>query len=62
MNFDFDLLKQSPLRNSMSFFIKKRDLFGVKVGLTYQGYPVHRTVCSGVLSIVLLTYMLWFSG
>ena len=46
----------------MANWLKRRDLFGVTIGLTYEGYGVHRTVISGLLSMLLRLYMIHFAA
>jgi hypothetical protein len=54
--------KKETLRTDISNWFKRRDLFGVSIGLTYKFYPVHRTVLSGLLSMVLRIYMVHFAA
>ena len=50
------------VKTDMKNWLKRRDIFGVPVGLTYNFYPVHRTVISGSLSILLRVYMVHFAA
>jgi len=49
-------------KGDIASWIKRRDYFGVSVGLTYKYYPVHRTVLSGLLSMLLRIYMIYFAA
>ena len=49
-------------KGDIASWIKRRDFFGVSVGLTYNFYPVHRTVLSGILSMFLRIYMVHFAA
>jgi hypothetical protein len=60
VNFNFSNKKE--FKADIANFMKRRDLFGVPIGLTYEYYQVHRTVLSGSLSLLLRMYMVYFAA
>ena len=42
--------------------LKKWDMFGVRVGMTYKGEMVHTTVLSALCSVSLIVYMIYFAA
>ena len=50
------------IRTDIAEWVKRRDYFGVPIGLTRNFYGVHRTVVSGALSMFLRVYMIYFAA
>jgi hypothetical protein len=53
---------KETVKTDITNWLKRRDLFGVNIGLYYNFYPVHRTVLSGALSMLLRIYMVHFAA
>ena len=49
-------------RGAAAKWLKKHDMFGMKVGLMYQGQPVHKTLVGTFVSILLWIYMIIFGA
>jgi hypothetical protein len=50
------------LKAGIGSWLKRRDLFGVSIGLSYKSHPTHSTVISGLFSICLRIFMIYFSA
>jgi hypothetical protein len=53
---------KKTFRTDIADWLKRRDLFGVSIGLVYKDSQVHRTVLSGVISMLLRIYMVHFAA
>ena len=53
---------KQTIKTDMTEWLKRRDLFGVPIGLTYKFYPVHRTLISASLSMLMRIYMVYFAA
>ena len=60
VNFTHDIKKTA--KKDMVDWLKRRDLFGVQIGLAKDFYPVHRTMISGSISMLLYVYMIHFAS